>query len=128
LYKTQVKELKEELEEKLSQYSELELELKNLENERQVILNSIEQFCLLLCFYRDSISAQLQLASAKCDSLQLARTIAEDQLAEAEKEKTMKELELRAAQQEHKAEMAKKELSLNNVWVLDRIFLKVVLF
>lgn len=64
---------------------------------------------------RDSISAQLQLASAKCDSLQLARTIAEEQLSEAEKEKTMKELEMRKQQAEHKSELAKKELAIADV-------------
>ena len=36
LYKTQVRELKEELEEKLTQYSDLERDFKNLENERSV--------------------------------------------------------------------------------------------
>ena len=67
-----------------------------------------------LCI-RDSIGAQLQLALAKSDSEQLARTIAEEQLSEAEKEKTMKDLELKEAKQSHKSEMARKELAITNV-------------
>ena len=50
-----MKELKEELEEKIKQHSDLETEFKSLESER------------------DSLHAQLQLAIAKADSEQLAR-------------------------------------------------------
>ena len=76
--------------------------------------------------HRDSIGAQLQLALAKSDSEQLARTIAAEQLSEAEKEKTMKELELREAVASHKNEMAKKEHAISNVsgllWDIYRLY------
>ena len=68
-----------------------------------------------MCVLRDSIGAQLQLALAKSDSEQLARTIAEEQLSEAEKEKTMKGLELREAKSAHKSEIIKRDLNIANV-------------
>ncbi len=70
LYKTQVTELREEADEKTKQISELEDE-------------------------RSSISHQLQLSLARADSEALARAIAEETVAEMEKEKTMKELEIK---------------------------------
>jgi len=70
LYKTQVTELREEVDEKTKQVSELEDE-------------------------RASITHQLQLSLARADSEALARAIAEETVAEMEKEKTMKELEIK---------------------------------
>lgn len=63
LYKTQVREQKEEMEDYMKQNDELETDLRNLKNER------------------DSITASLQLALTKADSQQLLRKIAEDQVS-----------------------------------------------
>ena len=46
---------------------------------------------------------------AKADSEQLARTIAEEQLSDVEKEKTMLELEIKEILSRHKSDMNKKE-------------------
>jgi hypothetical protein len=73
LYKTQVTELREEADEKTKQVGELEDE-------------------------RASITHQLQLSLARADSEALARAIAEETVAEMEKEKTMKELEIKGMQ------------------------------
>ena len=91
LYKTQLRELKEELEEKIKHYTDLENDHKHLESERQ------------------SISAQLQLALAKADSEQLARSIADEQLLDVEKAKTMLELQMKDMLQRHKSELSKKD-------------------
>lgn len=72
LYKTQATELREEVDEKTKQVVELEEE-------------------------RSSIAHQLQLSLARADSEALARAIAEETVAELEKEKTMKELEIKGA-------------------------------
>lgn len=77
LYKSQIRELQEDLEEKIKQNSELETDFKSVEKER------------------DTLGGQLQLALAKADSEQLARSIAEEQLSDLEKEKTMLGLELK---------------------------------
>lgn len=77
------------------------------------LLNVVTSLVLVIC--RESIAAQLQLAIAKADSEQLARSIAEEQLSDVEKEKTMKELELKEAMARHKAEMGKKDLSIIGV-------------
>ncbi len=69
----------------------------------------------IMCVCRDSIGAQLQLALAKADSEQLARSIAEEQLSDVEKEKTMLELELKEAMTRHKAENSKKEITISTV-------------
>ncbi|BFY99727.1 hypothetical protein BsWGS_02766 [Bradybaena similaris] len=91
LYKTQVKELKEEVDEKNKQIQDLTSDIQNMLQEK------------------DSMGAQLQLALAKADSEQLARQIAEEQLSDVEKEKTMLDLEIKEFMSRHKTEMNKKE-------------------
>lgn len=91
LYKTQVKELKEEVDEKNKQIQDLTSDNQNILQEKE------------------SIGAQLQLALAKADSEQLARQIAEEQLSDVEKEKTMLELEIKEMISRQKSEMSKKE-------------------
>ena len=78
--------------------------------------NSIPVFHQKLFYYcRDSIGAQLQLALAKADSEQLARSIAEEQLSDVEKEKTMLELELKEALSRHRDELNKKDIIVTTV-------------
>nr|KAI8754220.1 rho-associated protein kinase 2-like [Biomphalaria glabrata] len=91
LYKNQLKNLKEEAETKDKQIKELTSDVQNIAQEK------------------DSIGAQLQLALAKADSEQLARQIAEEQLSDVEKEKTMLELEIKELMSRHKNDLNKKE-------------------
>lgn len=88
LYKTQTNELKEELEEKNRINKEFEEE-------------------------RISLKHQCQIALARADSEALARSIAEETIADLEKEKTMKELELKDLLAKHRNEMNAKEAALN---------------
>ncbi|XP_045134142.1 rho-associated protein kinase 2-like [Portunus trituberculatus] len=90
LYKTQVRELREEVDEKSRQVVELEEE-------------------------RTSLTHQLQLAVGRADSEALARSIAEETVAELEKEKTVKELEINDLISRHSAEVAEKDSALNAV-------------
>lgn len=90
LYKTQVRELREEVDEKSRQVIELEEE-------------------------RTSLTHQLQLAVGRADSEALARSIAEETVAELEKEKTVKELEIHDLLSRHSAEVAEKDSALNAV-------------
>ena len=92
-----MKELKEELEEKIKDAAKLDTDYKTLESER------------------DSIAAQLQLAIAKSDSETLAGSITEEQLSDVEKEKTILELELKEAMTRHKADLKKKEICVSNL-------------
>ena len=69
MYKTQVRELKEEVDERTKQAQALQGDLQILQEER------------------DSLSAQLELALAKAESEELARSIAEEQISDLEKEK-----------------------------------------
>lgn len=87
LYKTQSHELREENEEKSRNCQELEDE-------------------------RVSLVHQLQIAIARADSEALARSIAEETVADLEKEKTMKELEMKDLLTKHKNELAAKESAL----------------
>ncbi|XP_064626393.1 rho-associated protein kinase 2-like isoform X3 [Lineus longissimus] len=128
LYKTQVKELKEDVEDKTKQFQDLDIDNKNLKQERantkallHLALNVVE---LIIAgqdvdpdWLRDSVLAQLQLALAKADSEQLARTIAEDGLSDVEKEKTMLELEIKELMSRHKSELSKKESHLSSMEV-----------
>lgn len=88
MYKTQTQELKEEIEEKTRCIAELEEE-------------------------RGSLAHQLQIALARADSEALARSIAEETVADLEKEKTMKELELKDLLSKHRQDIAAKDSSLN---------------
>ncbi|XP_071545699.1 rho-associated protein kinase 1 isoform X1 [Panulirus ornatus] len=90
LYKTQVRELREEAEEKSRQVMELEEE-------------------------RTSLTHQLQLAVGRADSEALACSIAEETVAELEKEKTVKELEIHDLVSRHTADITEKDTALNAV-------------
>lgn len=87
LYKTQSTELREENEEKARQAQELEEE-------------------------RGSLLHQLQIALARADSEALARSIAEETVADLEKEKTIKELEIKDLLSKHRNELSTKESAL----------------
>ncbi|XP_050529060.1 rho-associated protein kinase 1 isoform X3 [Daktulosphaira vitifoliae] len=90
LYKTQAAELREEVEDRGKGVAELEEE-------------------------RGSLAHQLQIALARADSEALARSIAEETIADLEKEKTLRELELRDSQSRHRNDLESKEFTLNNL-------------
>lgn len=87
LYKTQSSELREDNEEKSRSIQELEDE-------------------------RSSLLHQLQIALARADSEALARSIAEETVADLEKEKTMKELEFKDLITKHRNELTTKETAM----------------
>uniref|UniRef100_A0A8C8JKS0 non-specific serine/threonine protein kinase n=1 Tax=Oncorhynchus tshawytscha TaxID=74940 RepID=A0A8C8JKS0_ONCTS len=87
LYKTQVRELKEECEEKSKLYKDIQ---------------------------QDSLAAQLEITLTKADSEQLARSIAEEQYSDLEKEKIMKELELKEMMARHKQELGEKDITIGS--------------
>ncbi|KAK7905242.1 hypothetical protein WMY93_017849 [Mugilogobius chulae] len=97
LYKTQVRELKEECEEKNKLYKEVQQSLQELQEER------------------DSLAAQLEITLTKADSEQLARSIAEEQYSDLEKEKIMKELELKEMMARHRQELSEKDITINSL-------------
>lgn len=99
LYKTQANELREDLDEKIRSTQELEEE-------------------------RGSLVHQLQIALARADSEALARSIAEETVADLEKEKTMKELELKDLLAKHRTELSNKDASFNNLKERESEFLK----
>uniref|UniRef100_A0A4W6F960 non-specific serine/threonine protein kinase n=1 Tax=Lates calcarifer TaxID=8187 RepID=A0A4W6F960_LATCA len=87
LYKTQVRELKEECEERNKLYKDVQ----------------------------DSLAAQLEITLTKADSEQLARSIAEEQYSDLEKEKIMKELELKEMMARHRQELAEKDITISSL-------------
>uniref|UniRef100_A0A8C4I6E6 non-specific serine/threonine protein kinase n=1 Tax=Dicentrarchus labrax TaxID=13489 RepID=A0A8C4I6E6_DICLA len=96
LYKTQVRELKEECEERNKLYKDAQQSLQELQEER------------------DSLAAQLEITLTKADSEQLARSIAEEQYSDLEKEKIMKELELKEMMARHRQELAEKDITISS--------------
>uniref|UniRef100_A0A672HQX4 Rho-associated protein kinase 2 n=1 Tax=Salarias fasciatus TaxID=181472 RepID=A0A672HQX4_SALFA len=98
LYKTQVRELKEECEERNKLYKEVQQSLQELQEERW-----------------DSLAAQLEITLTKADSEQLARSIAEEQYSDLEKEKIMKELELKEMMARHRQELAEKDITISSL-------------
>ncbi|XP_054825897.1 rho-associated protein kinase 2 [Eublepharis macularius] len=97
LYKTQVRELKEECEEKTKLCKEMQQKIQELQEER------------------DSLAAQLEITLTKADSEQLARSIAEEQYSDLEKEKIMKELEIKEMMARHKQELAEKDATIGSL-------------
>nr|XP_056712214.1 rho-associated protein kinase 2 [Euleptes europaea] len=97
LYKTQVRELKEECEEKTKLCKEIQQKIQELQDER------------------DSLAAQLEITLTKADSEQLARSIAEEQYSDLEKEKIMKELEIKEMMARHKQELAEKDSTIGSL-------------
>ncbi|XP_069584202.1 rho-associated protein kinase 2 isoform X1 [Ranitomeya imitator] len=97
LYKTQVRELKEECEDQGKLYKDMQQKVQELQDER------------------DSLAAQLEITLTKADSEQLARSIAEEQYSDLEKEKIMKELEIKEMMARHKQELAEKYATINSL-------------
>ncbi|XP_042304397.1 rho-associated protein kinase 2 isoform X3 [Sceloporus undulatus] len=97
LYKTQVRELKEECEEKTKLCKEMQQKIQELQDER------------------DSLAAQLEITLTKADSEQLARSIAEEQYSDLEKEKIMKELEIKEMMARHKQELSEKDATIGSL-------------
>ncbi|XP_041661527.1 rho-associated protein kinase 2-like isoform X2 [Cheilinus undulatus] len=97
LYKTQIRELKDECDEKNKLYKEAQQRLAEYEEER------------------DSLTAQLEASLTKADSEYLARSIAEEQYSALEKEKIMKELEIKDMMARHKQELGDKEATISSL-------------
>ncbi|NP_001171981.1 Rho kinase [Strongylocentrotus purpuratus] len=97
LYKSQNQVLSEELMESKQEYQQLQQDYQELSNEKE------------------SLAAQLELTLTKADSEQLARTIAEDQYTDLEREKTMVELEYKEQIQRHKCTLNDKNSHLNKL-------------
>ncbi|KAL9980422.1 hypothetical protein ACROYT_G009010 [Oculina patagonica] len=102
LYKTQVKELREEVDEKAKHLQEMSNEIRQLSEERE------------------SLSAQLELTLTMVDSEQLARSIAEEQFSDLEKEKTMIELEVKELIARHKSDMLEKGAQISQLEELNQ--------
>ncbi|XP_029451763.1 rho-associated protein kinase 2 isoform X1 [Rhinatrema bivittatum] len=97
LYKTQVRELKEEGEERAKICKEMQQKIQELQDER------------------DSLAAQLEITLTKADSEQLARSIAEEQYSDLEKEKIMKELEIKEMMARHKQGLTEKDATIGSL-------------
>ncbi|XP_041484434.1 rho-associated protein kinase 2-like isoform X3 [Lytechinus variegatus] len=95
LYKSQNQVLNEELMESKQEYQQLKQDVHQLSNEKE------------------SLAAQLELTLTKADSEQLARSIAEDQYTDLEKEKTMVELEYKEQIQRQKSSLNDKNSHIN---------------
>ncbi|XP_011181755.1 rho-associated protein kinase 1 isoform X2 [Zeugodacus cucurbitae] len=88
LYKTQANEHREEISERCREIQDLKEE-------------------------RTSLKHQVQVAVARADSEALARSIAEETVADLEKEKTIKEFELKDFMTKYRNELAAKEAALS---------------
>jgi predicted lipid-binding transport protein (Tim44 family) len=64
---------------------------------------------------RNELTRQLQMAIGRADSESLAKSIAHETIAELEKEKTMKELEIKDLTARHKTETTNKDIALSAV-------------
>lgn len=72
--------------------------------------------------HRESLTAQLEASLTKADTEQLARSIAEEQYSDLEKEKIMKELEIKDMMARHKQELGDKEATISSVRGTDDLF------
>ncbi|XP_058610859.1 rho-associated protein kinase 2b isoform X2 [Onychostoma macrolepis] len=97
LYKTQIRELKEDSDEKAKLYNDAQQRMEDLQEER------------------DSLATQLEASLTKADAEELARTIAEEQYSDLEKEKIMKELEIKDMNARHRQELSEKDNTISSL-------------
>ena len=83
---------------------------------RQLLL-----FIYISLFIRDSLASQLQLMMAKVESEQLARSLADKQRSDIERDKTMMELELKESLKLHETNISKKDIKIVTV-TLNKMF------
>lgn len=74
------------------------------------------------------LTHQLQIALARGDSEALARSIAEETVADLEKEKTMKELELKDLLTKHRTELTNKDIAMNSVRYITQFLTSLIVF
>jgi len=89
--------------------------LKEEVDERNKQSQALTQDLQLLQEERDLMSRQLELALAKAESEELARSIVEEQFSELEKERTMLELEVKDLNARHKADLSDKNKMYSQV-------------
>ncbi|KAK0132271.1 Rho-associated protein kinase 2 [Merluccius polli] len=97
LYKTQIREVKDERDDRNKLYQDTLQTLQQYQEERE------------------SLAAKLETSLTKADSEQLARSIAEEQYSELEKDKIMKELEIKDMVARHRQELADKEATIGSL-------------
>ena len=100
-----MRELKEEVDERVKQVQALQGDLQMLQEGS------------------DLMSRQLELALAKAESEELARSIVEEQFSDLEKERTMLELEVKDLNARHKTELSDKNKMYSQVCILFLFFL-----
>lgn len=99
----------------------------------QLVKRAICTICWTLVQYklvcvrlsRDSLATQLEASLTKADSEQLARSIAEEQYSDLEKEKIMKELEIKDMIARHRQELGEKDNTINSVRIRDLSYRKL---
>ncbi|XP_041972134.1 rho-associated protein kinase 2 isoform X2 [Aricia agestis] len=96
-------------------YRQMQQRLQKLEGEHRQESEKVIGLQAALEQERASLMHQLQLAIARADSEAIARSIAEETVGELEKEKTMKELEMRDATAQHRAELAARDSMLQSL-------------
>uniref|UniRef100_A0A3Q3VPA7 non-specific serine/threonine protein kinase n=1 Tax=Mola mola TaxID=94237 RepID=A0A3Q3VPA7_MOLML len=117
-------ELKQELNHLLDMKQVLEKQNQELRREKQETGGQLKELKDQLeaehssppsSLQRYSLTAQLEASLTKADSEQLARSIAEEQYSDLEKEKIMKELEIKDMMARHKQELRDKEATISSL-------------
>ncbi|XP_039873533.1 rho-associated protein kinase 2-like isoform X3 [Simochromis diagramma] len=97
LYKTQIRELTDERDEKNKLYEEVQQQLAEYQEERK------------------SLTTRLEESLTKADAEKLARSVVEEQFSNLEKEKIMKELEISDMMMRHQQELSDKEATISSL-------------
>uniref|UniRef100_A0AAR2JJ64 non-specific serine/threonine protein kinase n=1 Tax=Pygocentrus nattereri TaxID=42514 RepID=A0AAR2JJ64_PYGNA len=114
--RTSEKQLKQEINHLLDIKRSLEKQNTELQcEERNKLYKDMQQTLQELQEERDSLAAQLEITLTKADSEQLARSIAEEQYSDLEKEKIMKELEIKEMMARHRQELAEKDITISSL-------------
>uniref|UniRef100_A0A3Q4I8I1 Rho-associated protein kinase 2 n=1 Tax=Neolamprologus brichardi TaxID=32507 RepID=A0A3Q4I8I1_NEOBR len=97
LYKTQIREMTDERDEKNKLYEEVQQQLAEYQEERK------------------SLTTRLEESLTKADAETLARSVVEEQFSNLEKEKIMKELEISDMMMRHQQELSDKEATISSL-------------
>uniref|UniRef100_A0A8C4H4M3 non-specific serine/threonine protein kinase n=1 Tax=Dicentrarchus labrax TaxID=13489 RepID=A0A8C4H4M3_DICLA len=100
-----------------SSEKQLKQELNHLLDMKQALEKQNQELrsCFPSSLHRDSLTSQLEVSLTKADSEQLARSIAEEQYSDLEKEKIMKELEIKDMMARHRQELSDKEATISSL-------------
>lgn len=82
--------------------------------------------CITIVIFRSTLTHQLELSIARADSEALARRIAEETVADLEKEKAVRELEIRESERRLRSDISSKDIVIMQLKEKENEYMKAI--